>query len=53
MHELRFRSRPLAPVAEPIIGNFFIHPVASKTLACMKAYLESAEDRSSPILPPK
>jgi len=40
MHELRFRNRPLAPVAEPIIGNFFIHHIAGKTLACMKAYLE-------------
>jgi len=45
MHELRFRIRALAPVAEPIIGNFFIHAVASKTLRCMKAYLESAENR--------
>jgi ribosome-associated toxin RatA of RatAB toxin-antitoxin module len=45
MHELRFRIRALAPVAEPIIGNFFIHAVASKTLRCMKAYLENAENR--------
>ena len=39
-HDLRFRIRPLAPMAEPIIGNFFIHPVASRTLRCMKNYLE-------------
>lgn len=45
MHELRFRIRALAPVVEPIIGNFFIHAVAGKTLRCMKAYLESAENR--------
>jgi ribosome-associated toxin RatA of RatAB toxin-antitoxin module len=43
MHELRFRIPLLAPIAEPIIGNFFIHAVASKTLRCMKAYLEQAE----------
>ena len=53
MHELRFRNRALAPMAEPIIGNFFIHHIAGKTLACMKAYLESAEDRSIPIPPSK
>ena len=41
MHEMRFRVPVLAPLAEPIIGNFFIHPVATKTLRCMKEYLES------------
>jgi ribosome-associated toxin RatA of RatAB toxin-antitoxin module len=41
VHDLKFRNRLLAPIAEPIIGNFFIHPVASKTLRCMKAYLEN------------
>jgi ribosome-associated toxin RatA of RatAB toxin-antitoxin module len=51
MHELQFRNRVLAPIAEPIIGNFFIHNIAGKTLACMKAYLESAENRSTPISP--
>jgi ribosome-associated toxin RatA of RatAB toxin-antitoxin module len=51
MHELRFRNRLLAPIAEPIIGNFFIHNIAGKTLACMKAYLEAAENRSSPLPP--
>jgi ribosome-associated toxin RatA of RatAB toxin-antitoxin module len=50
MHELRFRVRALAPLAEPIIGNFFIHAVASKTLRCMKAYLENAENRIPPSL---
>ena len=40
MHELRFRNRALAPLVEPIIGNFFIHHIANKTLRCMKAYLE-------------
>ena len=51
MHELQFRNRVLAPIAEPIIGNFFIHNIAGKTLACMKAYLESTENRSAPIPP--
>ncbi len=41
VHDLKFRVPALAPVAEPIIGNFFIHHVASRTLQCMKAYLES------------
>jgi ribosome-associated toxin RatA of RatAB toxin-antitoxin module len=39
-HDLRFRVPPLAPVADAIIGSFFIHHVANKTLQCMKAYLE-------------
>ena len=41
VHDLRFRIQLLAPVADAIIGNFFIHHVANKTLRCMKAYLES------------
>jgi ribosome-associated toxin RatA of RatAB toxin-antitoxin module len=41
VHDLRFRIPLLAPLAEPIIGNGFIHPVASKTLRCMKAHLET------------
>jgi ribosome-associated toxin RatA of RatAB toxin-antitoxin module len=40
VHDLKFRIRLLAPLAEPVIGKGFIHPVASKTLRCMKAYLE-------------
>ena len=47
-HELRFRNRALAPVVEPIIGDFFIHHIAGKTLRCMKAYLENAETKISP-----
>jgi ribosome-associated toxin RatA of RatAB toxin-antitoxin module len=41
LHDLHFRIRPLAPIVEPIIGNFFIGNIANKTLHCMKAYLES------------
>jgi len=40
-HDLRFRVPVLAPIAELIIGKFFIQNVANKTLHCMKAYLES------------
>lgn len=47
MHELQFRNRVLAPIAEPIIGNFFIHHIAGQTLRCMKAYLENAANSST------
>ena len=40
-HDLRFRIPALAPIVDPIIGNFFIHSVANKTLRCMKAYVEA------------
>ena len=40
VHDMRFRIPILAPLAEPIIGTLFIHPVASRTLRCMKEYLE-------------
>ena len=41
VHELHFRIPLLAPIAEPLISNGFIHPVASRTLRWMKMYLES------------
>lgn len=40
-HDLRFRIAVLAPVVDPIIGDFFIGNVANKTLRCMKAYIEA------------
>lgn len=40
-HDLNFRVPVLAPLAEPIIGDFFIHHIANRTLQCMKAYLET------------
>jgi ribosome-associated toxin RatA of RatAB toxin-antitoxin module len=40
VHDLRFRIRWLAPLAERIIGGWFIHPIASRTLQCMKTYVE-------------
>lgn len=39
-HELRFRIPALAPIFDPIIGDFFIGHIANKTLRCMKAYVE-------------
>ena len=40
-HELRIRMPVLAPLAEPIIGGFFIHHVANQTLREMKRHLEA------------
>ena len=40
-HEMNFRIPFLAPIMEPIIGDFFIGHVANKTLRCMKKYVES------------
>jgi ribosome-associated toxin RatA of RatAB toxin-antitoxin module len=40
LHDLRFRIPPLAPLADPIIGGFFISHIAGQTLACMKKHLE-------------
>ena len=53
MHELKFRNRVLAPIAEPIIGNFFIHHIAGQTLRCMKSYLEGAANSSTSTPSPK
>ena len=44
-HDLRFRIPVLAPIVDPIIGDFFIGNVANKTLRCMKAYMEANSDR--------
>ena len=41
MHEMKFRVPLLAPIMEPIIGDFFIGNVANKTLRCMKQYVEA------------
>lgn len=40
-HDLRFRFPPLAPVADRIIGSFFIDNIARKTLSTFKAHLEA------------
>ena len=41
VHDLQYRVRVLAPIVEKVIGGVFIHPVASRTLRCMKQHLES------------
>jgi len=44
-HDLAFRVKVLAPVADKVIGDFFIHPIANKTLRCMKAYVETSTNK--------
>jgi ribosome-associated toxin RatA of RatAB toxin-antitoxin module len=39
-HDLDFRIQPLAPLADKIIGEFFIQNIANKTLRKMKEHLE-------------
>ena len=40
-HDLQFRVPALAPIVDLVIGDFFIHNIANKTLRCMKAYVEA------------
>jgi len=40
-HDLAFRVKILAPIMDKIIGDFFIHHIANKTLRCMKSYVEA------------
>ena len=44
-HDLAFRVKILAPIADKIIGDFFIHHVANKTLRYMKSYVEASTDK--------
>ena len=44
-HDLAFRVNVLAPIADKIIGDFFIHNIANKTLLCMKAYVEARKNK--------
>jgi ribosome-associated toxin RatA of RatAB toxin-antitoxin module len=44
-HDLDFRVKSLALLADKIIGDFFIHHIANKTLRCMKAYVEARVNR--------
>jgi aromatase len=44
-HDLRFRIPALAPIVDLVIGDFFIHNIANKTLRCMKAYLEASTNK--------
>ncbi len=45
LHDLNFRVKILAPLADKIIGDFFIGNIANKTLRCMKSYLEGRTNR--------
>ena len=42
LHDLRFRVPALGPLAEPIIGDFFIGYIANQTLKHMKTHVERA-----------
>jgi ribosome-associated toxin RatA of RatAB toxin-antitoxin module len=44
-HDLPSRINFLAPIADKIIGDFFIHNIANKTLRSMKAYVEARANR--------
>jgi ribosome-associated toxin RatA of RatAB toxin-antitoxin module len=44
-HDLRFQIRALAPIVDLVIGDFFIHNIANKTLRCMKTYVEAKADK--------
>ena len=44
-HDLAFRMKILAPIADKLIGDFFIHNIANKTLRCMKSYVEAKANK--------
>jgi ribosome-associated toxin RatA of RatAB toxin-antitoxin module len=44
-HELRFRIAVVAPIVDLLIGDFFIHNIANKTLRCMKACVEASANK--------
>jgi ribosome-associated toxin RatA of RatAB toxin-antitoxin module len=44
-HDLAFRVNFLAPITDKIIGDFFIHNIASKTLHSMRSYLEAVRNK--------
>jgi ribosome-associated toxin RatA of RatAB toxin-antitoxin module len=45
LHDLRFRIAVVAPIVDLLIGDFFIHNIANKTLRCMKAYVEASANK--------
>ncbi len=47
VHDMRFRFPPLAPLADRVIGGFFIEHVANQTLRCFKQHLESPTPASA------
>ena len=44
-HGLRFRIAVVAPIVDLLIGDFFIHNIANKTLRCMKASVEASANK--------
>jgi len=46
-HDLQFRMNLFAPIADKIIGDFFIHNIANETLRCMKAYVEAISNEAA------
>jgi hypothetical protein len=44
-HDLTFRVKILASIADKIIGDFFIYHIANKTLRSMKSYLETSANK--------
>jgi ribosome-associated toxin RatA of RatAB toxin-antitoxin module len=44
-HDLAFRVKILAPIADRIIGDFFIHHIANRTLHCMKSFVETRTNK--------
>src|SRR5437764_14541782 len=47
-HDFRFRIHALAPIADLVIGVFFIHQIDIQTFHCMNAYVETMENRVAP-----
>jgi ribosome-associated toxin RatA of RatAB toxin-antitoxin module len=45
MHDLQFRIPALGFIVDLVIGDFFIHNIANKTLRCMKAYVETRANK--------
>ena len=44
-HDLRFPIAVVAPIVDLLIGDFFIHNIANKTLRCMKAHVEASANK--------
>ncbi len=44
-HDLAFRVNFMPSIADKIIGDFFIHHIANKTLRDMKAYVEAKANK--------
>jgi len=52
VHDLAFRVPALRAIADPIIGTFFIHHIAGRTLEEMKKHLEAgAAEAATPPTP--